>query len=116
MRVRNKVTSLPGCLYFADVRGSEVTASPFFKYLFIDFFHSVSEYSLRAYTRQSTAWRKSYVSDLKNNVFGVTVMYLDRVQCDEWSNVRSVQKCSRIPWEEASMFSRRRKSKTWAHS
>lgn len=84
--------------------------------LFIDFFHSVSEYSLRAYTRQSTAWRKSYVSDLKNNVFGVTVMYLDRVQCDEWSNVRSVQKCSRIPWEEASMFSRRRKSKTWAHS
>lgn len=35
MRVRNKVTSLPGCLYFADVRGSEVTASPFFKYLFI---------------------------------------------------------------------------------
>lgn len=38
-------------------------------------------------------------------MFGVTVMYLDRVQCDEWSNVRSVQKCSGIPWEEASMFS-----------
>lgn len=59
--------------------------------LFIAFFIQSVSIHLARTPGKVLGMEKRCISDFKNNVFGGKGMYIDRIQCSMWSNVKSVQ-------------------------